>query len=96
MAESNDQEKSKIEARLSSMTEHFGRLRENSQKRMSRLEEALKMATRYEGLSDQFDKWLRSADGKKSGMGSFTIASQPLKTQLEKIKVRAKSMHISR
>ena len=88
MAESQDEEKGKIEAKLSSMAEHFGRLRENSQKRMSRLEGALKMATQYENQSDQFDKWMHGAEKKKSGMSAFTIASQPLKAQLERIKVR--------
>ncbi len=92
MAESEDQEKSKIEARLSSMAKHFSRLRENSQKRMSRVEEALKMATKYEEQSGGFDKWLRGAEGRKSGMGPFTIASQPLKTQLEKLKVRTPTL----
>lgn len=88
MAESDDDEKLKIESKLSSMAEHFGKLRENSQKRMSRLEKALEMATRYENLSNQFDKWLRGAEGQKASLDPFTIASQPLKAQLQRLQVR--------
>ena len=88
MAESNDTEKHKIEAKLSALGEHFERLRENSKKRMTRLEEALKMAGKYEDQSDQFDKWLGSAESQKENLGHFTIASQPLKTQLGILQVR--------
>ena len=94
MAESQEEERSKIEAKLSSMADHFARLRENSQKRMSRLEGALKMATQYENQSDQFDKWMRGAEKRKSGVSAFTIASQPLKTQLERIKVSHSSRYV--
>ena len=69
------------------MAEHFMKLRENSQKRMSRLEAALKMATRYEDQSGGFDKWLRGAEAQKASMAAFAIASQPLKAQLEKLQV---------
>ena len=69
------------------MTQHFEKLRENSQKRMSRLEDALKKATRYEDQSDQFDKWLRDAEGQKVALGSYPIISQPLRAQLEKMQV---------
>lgn len=88
MAESNEEEKLKIESKLSSMVEHFSKLRENSQKRMSRLEAALKMATRYEDQSDEFDKWLQGVEAQKASMQPFAIASQPLKAQLEKLQVR--------
>lgn len=77
----------KIGAKISSMAEHFSKLRENSQKRMSRLEAALKMATRYEDQSDRFDKWLRDAEAQKVSMEAFAIASQPLKAQLKRLQV---------
>ena len=87
MADSDEDERGKIESKLSSLSEHFERLRENSRKRMSRLEGALKMATSYEERSDQFDKWLSSAEERKAALGPFSIASQPLKTQLDILKV---------
>lgn len=87
MAESDQDEKLKIESKLASMTEHFSSLRENSQKRISRLEGALRMATDYEDQSDRFDKWLHGAEGRRGTLSPFAIASQPLKTQLEKLQV---------
>jgi hypothetical protein len=87
IAESNEEEKLKIESKLSSMAEHFNKLKENSRKRMSRLEAALKMATGYENQSDEFDKWLRGAEARKASMQPFAIASQPLKAQMEKLQV---------
>lgn len=87
MAESNEDEKEKIESKLSSLREHFDRLKENSTKRMSRLEDSLRMATKYEDQSGKFDKWLSSAEDRKAALGPYTIASQPLKTQLDMLQV---------
>ena len=90
MAESNEEEKEKIQSKLASLESHFGKLRENSQKIISRLEEALKMALGYEGGCDQFEKWLQEVEQRKASMSPFTIASQPLKTQMQHLQVRVK------
>ena len=95
MAESNEEERLKMSSKLVSLEQHFARLRESSQKRMSRLEEALKLASSYEDRSDQFDKWLCEAEGRKVGMGPLTISSQPLKTQLDIMQVSSSPLCLS-
>ena len=87
MAESGADEKQKIQSQLSSLATHFDQLKETSSKRMSRLEEALKMATDYEDQCNQFDKWLRDIEGRKGEIETFPMASQPLKAQLERLQV---------
>jgi len=58
-----------------------------AQTRMTSLEGALQKATVYEDRSNQFDKWLHGVEAKLSAWEPFTIASQPLKRQLEAIEV---------
>ncbi len=78
---------------LSSLADHFGKLQETSQIRMSRLEEALKMAQGYEGYSEGFDKWLLDAEEKKAALDPLPIASQPLKAKIETLQVYITYLH---
>ena len=83
ISESDTEEKQKIEARLEALESEFAKLQTAAQGRMSRLEDALKRATVYEGSCGDFDKWLLDVEAKLSKMEPFSVASQPLKRQLE-------------
>ncbi len=87
MAESNPEEKKKVEDRLASLTSQFKQLQETSQRRMSRLEQALQDTSTYESECDKFDAWLTEAEGQLKNMPPFAMLSQPLKTQKEEIEV---------
>ena len=87
--ESDPEEKQKIQTRLEALVQHFSQLKSTTQTRMADLEDALQKATAYENQSNEFDKWLKSVEGKLSSWEPFSIASQPLKTQLEAIEVRS-------
>ena len=87
IGESNPEEQQKIQARIEALTSQFAALDTAAQTRMTRLEDALQKATVYEDQSNQFDKWLHGVEGKLSSWKPFSIASQPLKRQLEAIKV---------
>lgn len=87
MAESNSDEKKKVEGRLSALTSEFQQLQDTSQRRMARLKQALQDATDYERLCDKFEAWLSGAEGQMKSMAPFSMLSQPLKTQLEKVEV---------
>ena len=92
MVEGDEAERAGIQSLLMSLEQHFERLQEAAGKRMSRLQEAAKMAGRYEDRSNQFDQWLGSAEGRLASLGHFAIASQPLQTQLSLLKVRQASL----
>ena len=83
ISESDAEEKQKIEARLETLESEFAKLQETALGRMSRLEDALKRATLYEDNCTTFDKWLQDAEAKLTKMEPFSVASQPLKRQLE-------------
>lgn len=83
ISESDTEEKQKIEARLEVLESEFAKLQAAAQRRMSHLEDALKRATLYEDSCGSFDKWLQDAEAKLSKMETFSVASQPLKRQLE-------------
>ena len=85
--ESDQDERQKIQNKLESLTSQFSQLQSAAQTRMSDLEDALKRATEYEDQSNTFDKWLQDAEGRLSSWEPHSIASQPLKRQLEAIKV---------
>lgn len=87
IGESNPEEQQKIQARIEALTSQFAALDTAAQTRMTRLEDALQKATVYEDQSNQFDKWLHGVEAKLSSWEPFSIASQPLKRQLEAIKV---------
>ena len=87
IGESNPEEQQKIQARIDTLTSQFAALDTAAQTRMTRLEDALQKATVYEDQSNQFDKWLHGVEAKLSSWEPFSIASQPLKRQLEAIKV---------
>ena len=89
IGESNPEEQQKIQARIDALTSQFAALDTAAQTRMTRLEDALQKATVYEDQSNQFDKWLHGVEAKLSSWEPFSIASQPLKRQLEAIKVRS-------
>ena len=88
IGESNPEEQQKIQARIDTLTSQFAALDTAAQTRMTRLEDTLQKATVYEDQSNQFDKWLHSVEAKLSSWEPFSIASQPLKRQLEAIKVQ--------
>lgn len=88
MAESNAEEKEKIEARLASLASCFKQLQDASQRRMAHLEVTLKAASGYEEKCDKFEAWLSSAEGEMESVSPFAIASQPLKTQLVQVEVK--------
>ena len=83
ISESDAEEKQKIEARLEALESEFAKLQAAAQGRMSRLEDALKRATLYEDSCSSFDKWLQDTEATLSKMEPFSVASQPLKRQLE-------------
>ena len=83
ISESDPEEKQKIEARLETLESEFANLQTAAQTRMSRLENALKRATVYEDGCSSFDKWLQEAEEQLSKMEPLSVASQPLKRQLE-------------
>lgn len=58
---------------------------------MNRLEDALKKATSYEDRCSKFDQWLQETEAKLTKMEPFSIASQPLKRQLEEAKVKKRN-----
>ena len=87
IGESDLEEKQKIQDRIETLTSQFAALNTSAQTRMTSLEGALQKATVYEDRSNQFDKWLHGVEAKLSAWEPFTIASQPLKMQLEAIKV---------
>ena len=87
MDESDPEEKKKIEARLEALTSQFAQVESTAQTRMSRLEVALEKATCYEDQCSKFDKWLVETEANLAKMEPFSIASQPLKRQLEEAKV---------
>ena len=88
MAESNVEERQKIEDRLAALTSSFKQLRDISQGRMTHLDDALREATEYEKQCDKFEAWLTIAEQGMQDMSPYAIASQPLNTKLEKVEVR--------
>ena len=87
MAESNSEERKKVEDRLASMTSQFQQLQETSQRRIGRLKQALEDASKYEKQCEKFNAWLSVAEGQLKTMPPFSMLTQPLKTQLEKVEV---------
>ena len=83
ISESDAEEKQKIETRLEALESEFAKLQAAAQGRMSRLEDALKRATLYEDNCGSFDEWLQDTETKLSKTEPFSVASQPLKRQLE-------------
>lgn len=86
ISKSDAEEKQKVEARLEALESEFVKLQAAAQARMSRLEDALKRATSYEDDCSGFDKWLKESEEKLSKMEPLSVASQPLKRQLEQMK----------
>ena len=86
--ESKPEESQKVSGRLEALATQFRQLESAAQTRMSRLEGALKCAAAYEGEGSEFNKWLVEAEGRQGSMEQLAIASQPLKQQLEDIKVK--------
>ena len=95
IGESDPEERQKIQARIEALTSQFAALDASAQTRMNSLEGALQKATVYEDQSNQFDKWLHGVEAKLSSWEPFSIASQPLKRQLEAIQVRTTSSEVS-
>ena len=86
ISESDAEEKQKIEARLQTLESEFSNLQQAAQTRMSRLKRALRRATAYEDGCGTFEKWLCEAEEKLSKMDPLSVASQPLRRQLEEVK----------
>ena len=95
IGESDPEERQKIQARIKALTSQFAALDASAQTRMNSLEGALQKATVYEDQSNQFDKWLHGVEVKLSSWEPFSIASQPLKRQLEAIQVHTTSNEVS-
>lgn len=85
--ESKPEESQKVRGHLEALTMQFSKLETAAQTRMTRLEGALQCATVYEDEGSKFCKWLVEAEEKLASMDPYTIASQPLKQQLDDIKV---------
>lgn len=85
--ESDPEEAEKVQGRLFTLAEQFSQLQEMSQSRLSAMEDALKKAAPYEMQCDEFDKWLMDAEARLAAWEPDSIASQPLRRQLETIKV---------
>ena len=88
MEESDPEEKAKIQAHLEKLTSQFTQLQQSAQTRMSGLKDALQKATVYEEQSNEFDKWLIDMEERLAAWEAFPIASQPMKRQLEAVKVK--------
>ena len=86
IAESDSEEKQKIESKLQTLESEFSKLQEAAQSRMTRLKDALGRATSYETSCGTFETWLHEAEEKLSKMDPLSVASQPLKRQLEEAK----------
>lgn len=86
ISESDSEERQKVEARLESLESEFSQLQQTAQARMSRMEDALNRATTYEDGCCGFEKWLVAAEEQLSKMEPLSVASQPLKRQLEQAK----------
>ena len=87
IGESDPDEQKKIQAKLEILTKQFLEMENAAQTRLSSLEDALQKATVYENNSDQFEKWVKDMEGKLSSWEPFSIASQPLKRQVEAVQV---------
>ena len=85
--ESKPEESLKVKGHLEALTTQFSKLETAAQTRMTRLKGALQCATVYEDEGSNFSKWLVEAEEKLSSMDAYAIASQPLKQQLDDVKV---------
>ncbi len=85
--DSKPEESQKVTGRLEALTTQFRQLESVAQTRMARLEAALKCAAAYENEGSEFNRWLVDAEGRLGSLEQLAIASQPLKQQLEDVKV---------
>ncbi len=85
--DSKPEESQKVTGRLEALTTQFRQLESVAQTRMARLEAALKCAAAYEDEGSEFNQWLVDAEGRLGSLEQLAISSQPLKQQLEDVKV---------
>lgn len=85
--DSKPEESQKVTGRLEALRTQFRQLETAAQTRMSRLETALKCAATYEDEGSEFAKWLVETEGRLNSLEQLPIASQPLKQQLQDVKV---------